>query len=57
MIHYLDTPHTMLRDCRHYTWSPALSGRVIAIQWSPAVEGVGGLTASFRRPRRSFHNQ
>ena len=24
----------MLHDCRYYTWSPALSGRVIAIQWS-----------------------
>ena len=56
MIHYGDAHHTTLQDYRHYTWSPALSGRVIAIQWAPAVVGVGGLTASVRRPRRSFHN-
>ena len=28
----------------------------MAIQQSPAVIGEGGLTASFRRPRQSFHN-
>ena len=44
----------MLHNCRHYTWLPTLSGRVVAIQLSLAVVGVGGSTASFRRPLQSL---
>ena len=52
----LNKQYTICLDCIHYTLSHVLSGRLIAIQWSPAVGRVVGYIASNWSLQHNFHN-